>query len=75
MVTATDPARPELAAHWHEAVAIVLKRPRCFWLVASSPAFRIPRRSSSTPDGTLHLLNEGSPSRWLRTQRSARCST
>jgi TonB family protein len=61
MVTATELARPEFALHWHEAVAVV----------AETAAMLLARRMSGvpdlasivlTPDGTLHLLDEGPPS-------------
>jgi TonB family protein len=67
MVTASELARPEFALHWHEAVAIVSETTA---LLLERGITTVPDPTSVvlTPDGTLHLLNEGTPSA-MPTQR------
>jgi TonB family protein len=61
MVTATELGRPEFALHWHEAVAIVAETAA---ILLARGITSVPDAASVvlTPDGTLHLLDEGPPS-------------
>lgn len=61
MVTASELGRPEFALHWHEAVAVVSET-AAILLERGSPTVPDPTSVVLTPDGTLHLLNEGTTS-------------
>jgi TonB family protein len=61
MVTATALAQPELALHWHESVAVVAETAAVLLARGSTG---VPDLASIvlTPDGRLHVLDEGPPS-------------
>jgi periplasmic protein TonB len=60
MVTATELARPEIALHWHEAVAVVAET-AAMLLARGITSVPDPASIVLTPDGTLHLLDDGPP--------------
>jgi TonB family protein len=61
MMTANDLAQPELALHWHESVAVVAETAA---VLLARGITSVPELASIvlTPDGRLHVLDEGPPS-------------
>jgi TonB family protein len=60
MISVTELGRPELALHWHEAVAVVAETAA---MLLDRGTTSVPDLASTIllPDGTLHFLEEGPP--------------
>jgi TonB family protein len=61
MISASELGRPELALHWHEAVAVVSETAA---MLLDRGITNVPDLASIIllPDGTLHFVQEGPPS-------------